>query len=156
MRRRWAGLVAVVATVALAACSSDEGNAPSASSDSSASTTATTTTATTTAADACAAADTLRGSLGALRDVQIVQDGIGAAESAWATVQEDWAAFADAARGQYADQVDGVQAAADDVTSALDRARTDTSAATLSDAATSVGAYLQQADALVEEVGSAC
>jgi hypothetical protein len=142
MRRCTAVIVTVVAGTGIAACSSDGGTESSA--------------ATSSAADPCASADALRGSLTALGDVQVVEDGTEALQEAWTTVQDDWAALRDDAGDRYADQVDGVEAAADDVRSALDSAQDDASAQTLADVAASVGVFLQQADDLVTEVGSTC
>ncbi len=70
--------------------------------------------------------------------------------------QDDWAQLADDARGQYAEQVDGVQADADAVQAAVDTAQADPSAQTLGNAAAAVAVFLQDAGALVDEVRSTC
>src|SRR3712207_7043027 len=49
--------------------------------------------ATATGANVCDSADDLRTSLAALREVREVQEGTGALEEAWSTVQDDWAQF---------------------------------------------------------------
>ena len=121
----------------LSACSSDEGGESS-------------------TPDVCAAADAFRGSLSALRDVQVVQEGTDALASAWTAVEDDWTQLAGDARAEYGDQVDGVQTAADDVRAALDDAQDQRSAQTLGNAATAVGVFLQDADALADEVDSTC
>jgi hypothetical protein len=86
----------------------------------------------------------------------VAQEGTDAVKVAWTTVEDDWAQLADDAGSRYADQVDGVQADADAVTSAVDTAGADPSAQTLGAAATAVGAFLQDAGALVDEVSSTC
>jgi hypothetical protein len=104
----------------------------------------------------CASADDLRGSLADLGDVQVVQQGTDAMDQAWTTVQDDWAKFADDARAQHADQVDGVQADVDAVQAAVDTARADPNAGTLGTLASEVRTLLQDAGALVDEVGATC
>jgi hypothetical protein len=106
--------------------------------------------------DVCAAADDFRGSLSSLRDVQVVQEGTDALASAWTAVEDDWTQLAEDARAEYGDQVDGVQSAADDVRAALDDAQDQRSAQTLGNAAAAVGVFLQDADALADEVDSTC
>jgi hypothetical protein len=106
--------------------------------------------------DVCASADDLRTSLAALREVRVVQEGTGALEVAWSTVQDDWAQFADAARAEYRAEVDSVQVEADAVGDAVDTAQGSPSADTLGAAATAVGAFLQAAEALVDEASSTC
>ncbi|WP_457003110.1 hypothetical protein [Geodermatophilus sp. SYSU D00814] len=135
-------VVAVVVGAGLASCSSDAESGTAAG--------------TTPAPDVCGSADALRTSLAALGDVQVVQQGTGALEEAWATVQDDWARFADAARAEYRDEVDGVQADADAVGDAVDAAQGSPSADTLGAAATAVGTFLQGAGALVDETSSTC
>jgi hypothetical protein len=137
MRMCVVGVLTVVLGAGLSACSSDEGTESS-------------------TPDVCASADALRGSLTALGEVQIAQEGTDALATAWTAVKEDWAQLADDARAQYADQVDGVQAAADAVQSALDSARNTPSAQTLGDTAAAVGVFRQDAAALAEEVRSTC
>ena len=88
--------------------------------------------------------------------VDVVSTGITGLQDAWTAVQSDWDTLRSDAGDQYADQVDGVEAAVDDVQSALDSAEKDTTAATLSAVVTSIGSFLTKADALVEEVRSAC
>ena len=146
MRRCTAGIVSLIAAAGLAACSSDPGTESA----------ATTSAATTSAADACASADALRGSLAALGDVDVIQDGTAGLQDAWTTVQDDWAQLAEDAGDEFGDEADEVQAAADDVGSALDSAQADASAQTLADVATSIGAFLQLADSFTQEVGSEC
>ncbi|MGY1781989.1 hypothetical protein [Geodermatophilus sp. SYSU D01036] len=104
----------------------------------------------------CGPAEDLRTSLAALRDVPVVEQGTSALEEAWATVEEDWGQFADAARTEYGDDVDEVQAEADAVREAVDAAQADPSAGTLGTAATAVGAFVRGADALLEETTSGC
>jgi hypothetical protein len=142
MRKYAVGAVAVVLGVGLPACSSDAGAGSSAAAPSS--------------ADVCASADALRGSLTALGQVPVVQEGTDALAAAWTAVEEDWAQLADDASTQYAEDVDGVQAAADAVRSALDEAQGQPSAQTLGAAAAAVGVFLQGAGALADEVGSTC
>ena len=141
MRTCTAGVLTVVVAAALAACSSDAGTEPSAQ---------------TTGPDVCASADAFRASLTALGDVQVVQDGTGALEKAWTTVQDDWAQLKDDARAEHSDQVESVQAAADTVQSAVDAAKDQPSAQTLGNAAAAVTVFLQDAGALEDEVSSTC
>jgi len=143
--RRWAAGVGTVVIGAglLGGCSSGG------SSDSSAAATSTT-------PDVCGSADALRTSLSGLGDVTIVQQGTAALDDAWSTVEDDWATFADDAKGKYSWQVDGVQDDADAVRAAADTVRDGSSAQTLAALATAVGAFLQSADALVDEVRSTC
>jgi hypothetical protein len=112
--------------------------------------------ATSSGAAVCASADDLRGSLAALGDVQVVQQGTDALDQAWTTVQDDWARFADDARAQHADEVDGVQADADAVQAAVDTARADPGAGTLGTLASEVQTFLKDAGALVDEVRATC
>jgi hypothetical protein len=142
--RRWAAGVGTVVIGAglLGGCSSGG------SSDSAA--------ATSTTPDVCGSADALRTSLSGLGDVKIVQQGTDALDDAWSTVEDDWSQFADDARGTYGTQVDGVQDDADAVRTAADTVRDDSSPQTLAALATAVGAFLQNADALVDEVRSTC
>ncbi|MGK5113951.1 MULTISPECIES: hypothetical protein [unclassified Geodermatophilus] len=142
MSMRVAAVATVVVGVGLTACSSDSESGTSA--------------ATATTPSVCDSADDLRTSLAQLRDVQVVQEGTGALEEAWATVQDAWDQFADAARTEYSDDVDRVQASADGVQDALDEAQDTPSAATLSTAATATGLFLQDADALVDETEATC
>jgi hypothetical protein len=101
MRRCAAAVVAVVVGVGLASCSSGSDSGTAA--------------ATSSRPAVCGSADELRTSLSALQDVKVVEDGTDALNEAWTTVRSDWAQLADDARGQYAEQVDGVQADADTV-----------------------------------------
>ncbi|MGY1829146.1 hypothetical protein ACI8AA_01810 [Geodermatophilus sp. SYSU D01180] len=112
--------------------------------------------ATSSGAGVCGPAEDLRTSLAALRDVPVVEQGTSALEEAWATVEEDWGQFADAARAEYGGDVDDVQAEADAVREAVDAAQADPSAGTLSTAAAAVGSFVQGADALLEETTSGC
>jgi hypothetical protein len=137
MRTCVVAVVTVTLGTGLAACSSDDGGESS-------------------TPDVCASADAFRGSLGELRDVQVVQEGTDALDSAWTTVDDAWTQLAADAKAEYGDQVDGVQAAADDVRAALDDAQDQRSAQTLGSAATAVGTFLQDADALADEVDSTC
>jgi hypothetical protein len=136
MRTCVVAVVTVALGAGLSACSSDDGGES--------------------IPDVCATADAFRGSLSALRDVQVVQEGTDALASAWTAVEDDWTQLAGDARAEYGDQVDGVQSAADDVRAALDDAQDQRSAQTLGNAATAVGVFLQDADALAEEVDSTC
>jgi hypothetical protein len=112
--------------------------------------------ATSSSAAVCASADDLRGSLAALGDVQVVQQGTDALDQAWTTVQDDWARFADDARAQHADEVDGVQADVGAVQAAVDTARADPNAGTLGTLASEVQTFLKDAGALVDEVRATC
>lgn len=122
----------------------------------------TTTTATTgdqpsaTEADVCRSADALRSSLTGLSAQRVVSQSTDALAEQWSTVQADWAQLADDARGSYSEQVDGVQADADAVGSAVSAATADPSAATLATVASTVEAFLQGAGAFLDEVGSTC
>ena len=142
MRKSVVGVVAVVLGAGLPGCSSDAETRSSAAAPST--------------ADVCASADDLRGSLTALGQVEVVQDGADALAAAWTAVKADWAQLADDASTEYADDVDGVQAAADDVQAALDDARSQPSAQTLGNAADTVRVFLRDAGALTDEVGSTC
>ena len=135
-------MLAVVVAGGLTSCSSDADPGTAA--------------ATPSGPDVCDSADALRTSLAELGDVQVVQEGTGALEAAWSAVQDDWARFADAARDEYRDEVDGVQAEADAVGDAVDAALSTPSADTLGAAASAVGAFLRGAGALVDETTSAC
>jgi hypothetical protein len=137
MRTCVVAVMTVTLGAGLSACSSDDGSEPS-------------------VPDVCAAADAFRGSLTELRDVQVVQEGTDALDSAWTSVEDAWTGLAEDARAEYGDQVDGVQASADDVRTALDDAQDQRSAQTLGNAATAVGVFLQDADALADEVDSTC
>jgi hypothetical protein len=140
--RTWVvGVVIMVVGVWLSACSSDA--QPSAAGTSAAS-------------DICGSAEDLRGSLSALGDVQVTQEGTSALENAWTTVQDDWAQLADDARERYAGQVGSVQTAADAVQAAMDTALADPSAQALRGAAAAIGVFVQEAGALTDEVGSTC
>ena len=145
--RNWAagvaGVVAVVVGAGLAACSEGYPQPPEAA-------------ATSSAADVCESADGLRASLTALGDVQVVQDGTDAVQEAWTTVQDDWAKLADAAGDEYADQVDRVEADAGAVQSAVETTQEESTAETLAAVAGAVGLFLQDANALVDEVSSTC
>jgi hypothetical protein len=142
MRKSVVGLVAVVLGAGLPGCSSDPGTSSSAAAP--------------TTADVCASADDLRGSLTALGQVEVVREGADALAAAWTAVKADWAQLAEDASTEYADDVDGVQAAADAVQAALDDARSQPSAQTLGNAADTVRVFLQDAGALTDEVGSTC
>jgi hypothetical protein len=142
MRRCVVGVVIVVAGVGLCGCSSDTGTEPSAAASSSKA--------------LCADAEALRGSLAALGDVQVAKEGTDALQAAWTTVRDDWAQLADGARTRYADEVDRVQASADVVKSAVDTAMKDPSAQALGNVTSVVGVFVQDAGALVDEVGSTC
>jgi hypothetical protein len=142
MSRCAAAVVTVVVGVGLTSCSSGSSSGTAA--------------ATSSGPDVCASADDLRTSLSALQDVKVVEDGTDALDEAWTTVRSDWAQLADDARGQYAEQVDGVQADADTVQAAVDQARAAPSAQTLGSAASAVALFLQDAGALVDQVRSTC
>ena len=146
MSKHVAAAMTLAVGVGLAACSSgsDSGTAAASSAAGSSGT------------DVCESAGDLRTSLASLGDVQVVQEGTGALEVAWTTVQDDWVRFADAARAEYSDQVDSVQAEADAVGQAVDAAQATPSAGTLGTAATAVGVFLRSAGDLVDEVGSNC
>jgi hypothetical protein len=146
MTRGAAVVVTVVVGAGLTGCSSDAGTES----------TAATAAAASSSSDVCASADAFRGSLSSLADVRVVQDGTNALDEVWRTVQGDWAQLADDARGRYSDQVDGVQADADAVRSAVDTAQGDQSAQTLGAVAAAVGVFVRQAGALVDEVSSTC
>jgi hypothetical protein len=144
--RNWAagvaGIVAVVVGAGLAACSEGYPESPTA--------------ATSSAADGCESADDLRASLTALGDVQVVQEGTDAVQEAWTTVQDDWAQLAKVAGEEYADQVDRVEADAGAVQSAVETTQEESTAETLAAVAGAVGLFLQDANALVDEVSSRC
>ena len=137
---RWA--VAALAVAGMSACSSYSGTASSSSTSST--------------PDVCASADALRSSLAALGDVQVVQQGTDAVQKAWTTVQHDWSQLAAAAGDRYSDQVDKVEADAGAVQSAVESTQEEATPQTLAAVATSIGAFLQEAGALVSEVRSSC
>jgi hypothetical protein len=150
MSKRVAAVLTLAVGVGLTACSSgSDSGTPAASTGASSA-------ASSGGADVCDAAGDLRTSLAALGDVPVVQEGTAALGTAWTTVQDDWGQFADAARAEYGDQVDGVQAQADAVGQALDAAQADPSAGTLATTATAVSAFVQSAGGLVDEAGSGC
>ena len=103
-----------------------------------------------------ASADALRSSLSSLTDVQVVQEGTDSLQAAWTQVQDDWAQFADDARAEHSDDVDGVQADADAARDAVEAAVAGPSAQTLAAAGTAITAFVQNAGALVDEVRSTC
>jgi hypothetical protein len=142
MRTRAAAVGTVILLAGLSGCSSSSDGETAA--------------ATSSGAAVCASADDLRGSLAALGDVQVVQQGTDALDQAWTTVQDDWARFADDARAQHADEVDGVQADADAVQAAVETARADPGAGTLGALASEVQTFLKDAGALVDEVRATC
>lgn len=133
---------AVVLGVALGSCSSEDDSVTAEASP--------------TGPDLCASADVLRTSLAGLKDVQVVEEGIAALEEAWTPVQDDWATFADAARAQFSEGVDAARAEADAVRDAIDTARDTPSAASLGGTVTTVRAFVEEADALVNEVTPTC
>jgi hypothetical protein len=147
MRTAAAAVVAGLGSLAvvLSACSSD-GTSTAASSTAAAST----------APAVCASADALRSSLSSLTDVQVVQEGTDSLQAAWTQVQDDWTRFADDARSDWSDDVDGVQADADTARDAVDAAVSSPSAQTLAAAGTAITAFVQNAGALVDEVRSTC
>ena len=136
MRSCLVGVVTVVLGAGLCACSSD----PEAD----------------TAADVCASADAFRASLTELGDVQVVQEGTDAVQETWTTVQDDWAQLAEDAGDRYAEQVDRVEAAAGAVRSTVETTQEEATTQTLGDVAAAVDVFLQDAQALVEEVSSTC
>jgi hypothetical protein len=142
MRTRAAAVGTVILLAGLSGCSSSSDGETAA--------------ATSSDAAVCASADDLRGSLAALGDVQVVQQGTDALDQAWTTVQDDWARFADDARAQHADEVDGVQADVGAVQAAVDTARADPNAGTLGTLASEVQTFLKDAGALVDEVRATC
>jgi len=142
MSRCAAAVAILVMGVGLSSCSSEADSGTAA--------------ATAMGPNVCDSADDLRTSLAALREVRVVQEGTDALEVAWSTVQDDWAQFADAARAEYRTEVDDVQVEADAVRDAVDAAQASPSADTLGTAATAVGAFLQGAEALVDEASSTC
>src|SRR4051794_7988761 len=144
MRSRAAAVVTVFVVAGLSACSSSSDAETAAATSSSSS------------ADVCAAADGLRGSLAALGDVQVVQQGTDAVQQAWTTVQKDWAKLADDARAQHADAVAGVQADADSVQAAIERAQAAPNRETLGTLASEVGTLLRESGALVDDVRATC
>jgi hypothetical protein len=159
MKRRsatWMG--AVVAVVALTGCSgtSTSGATPSGASSSSATASGATASGATASAAVCQAADDLRSSLTALGDVQVVQQGTEAVRPAFTSVQSALAQLRIDAGGEYSDDVDRVQADADQVRTALDAAGQDASAQTLATVASSVGVLLADANALADQVQSTC
>jgi hypothetical protein len=139
MRTRLVGVIAVVVGVGLSGCGSDE--EPTAAPPS---------------PDVCASADAFRASVAALGDVRVVEDGADSLADAWAAVREDWAQLADDARAEHAEEVDAVQAAADEVQSSVDAAQDAPGAATLTSAATAVRAFVQNAGRLADQVGATC
>jgi hypothetical protein len=154
MKRRSAAWVGpVVAVVALAGCS---GTPTSGATSSSASSSGATASGVTASAAVCQAADDLRSSLTALGDVQVVQQGTEAVRPAFTSVQSALAQLRIDAGDEYSDDVDRVQADADQVRTALDAAGQDASAQTLATVASSVGVLLSDANALVDQVQSTC
>ncbi len=133
------GVVVVLVGVGLVSCSSDTG-AETASAE----------------PDVCASADSLRGSLSDLGDVQVAQEGTDAVQRAWTAVQDDWSELAEAAGERFADQVHDVEAAAGAVQSSVETTQEEATAQTLGDVAAAVGAFVQDARALLEEVGATC
>ena len=142
MRRFTAGLLVLVGA-GLAGCSSDADSG-------------TTTAASASAADVCRSADALRASLTALGDVHVAQNGTAALQEAWTTMLDDWGQLKKAAAERYSDQIDGVQADADAVRSAVETAQQNPSGNALAQAASAVGLFVQDAGARVKDVSSAC
>lgn len=142
MRRRAGWAVAALAVAGVSACSSSSDTAASSSTSST--------------PDVCASAAALRSSLAALGDVQVIQEGTDAVQKEWTTVQHDWQQLAAAAGDQYADQVDKVEADAGAVQSAVESTQEEATPQTLAVVATSIGAFLREAGALVDEVSSSC
>ena len=144
MRKRSVAVLAGLLVAGVAGCSSSGSSSSAAASAAAPST-----------PDVCASADRLRTSLEGLGDVQ-VRDGTADLEQSWSTVQDDWAQFEEDARAQHADRVDEVKTAADAVGEALSAAQDDPSVATLTGAGAAVSAFVSQAGALLDEVGSTC
>ena len=104
----------------------------------------------------CDAAENLRTSLAALRDVQPVQEGTDAVREAFASVQTDFAQLRADASAEYADEFDHVQADADGVRTAVETAQDSPSAQTLGAVASAIGVLVSDGDALVDKVESTC
>ncbi|MGY1592472.1 hypothetical protein ACI79D_10885 [Geodermatophilus sp. SYSU D00708] len=104
----------------------------------------------------CKAVDDLRSSITALGDVQVVQQGTDAVQQAFTSVESALAQLRTDAGAEYADDVDRVQADADQVRTALGAAEQDASAQTLGAVASAVGVLLTDARALADQVGSTC
>jgi hypothetical protein len=156
MRRRAAGVLAVVLVWGVAACSSDgdPGTAASATPGATASSAPGATASAT--PDVCASADELRTSIDGLRDVQVVEDGTAALEQVWTTVQDDWAQLGADLRETHAERVASVQSAAEGVRDALAEAQGAPSAAALRDVGAGIAAFVTDARALLDEVGTTC
>jgi hypothetical protein len=71
-------------------------------------------------------------------------------------VRDDVEQLADEAREEFRPQVDQVEASLDAVEDALDAAGADPSAETFAAAASAVGSLVQDAEALLDEVGTTC
>jgi hypothetical protein len=109
LRGRWRAIAPLlVVGLALAACGDDDddGAQAAASSDSG-------------GTDVCAARDELAASLDALDELAVVEDGTNALDDALAAVDEALEALGGAVRQDLSDEVDGVQAAFDDLQTAV-------------------------------------
>ena len=134
------GALAAVAVLAVGGCSSSDAASPAAASET----------------DLCVSADALRSSVAELRDVQVVENGTEALRRAFAEVGDDVDRLADQARGEFSDQVSGVQSAAGDLGTAIDALVSAPSAAALVDARSAVRTLVAEADALLGDVRSSC
>ena len=135
------GALAAVAVLAVSGCASSDATSPAAAASE---------------ADLCASADALRSSVAELRDVQVVENGTDALRQAFADVGNDVDRLADQARGEFSDQVSGVQSAAGDLGTAIDALTSAPSAVALADARSAVQTLVTETDALLADVRSSC
>ncbi len=106
--------------------------------------------------DLCGSADALRSSVGALRDVQIREEGADALRLAFAEVGDDVARLTASARDEYATQVADVESSVGALGTAIDAVGSSPSAATLSAAGTATRALVEDAGVLVDAVRASC
>lgn len=156
LRRARAAAAIFAVTAGLAACGTSGSSGSASNSHSSPATAPASSSAPTASAALCRAADDLRTSLTALQQVDVVQQGTDALTQAFAQVKTDLTALTDAARSQYAQQIQQVKTDSAALQAAVDQAKATPSTQTVGAVATAARTLVQDAQALLATVSASC
>jgi hypothetical protein len=137
-----ARLLALLAGGTTAGCSQHDGTSSTAASS--------------TTAGVCSSVGELRASVAELRDAPLVQEGVSALQSAFASVRPDVAQVVQDAQSQYAAQTEGPTADVAAVQTAVGQAEASPPRATLDAVVGSIGALADDVAALADDVSSTC
>jgi hypothetical protein len=104
----------------------------------------------------CDSVDALQASVDNLGDINLSENGVGAISGSLSQIESDLRQVKADASAEWSDQVDGIEADTDELSTTVETAQEGATAATLGAVGTAVRTLLDDVEALAADVGSTC